>query len=118
MKALLLALTLLTGYAQAADPFTKGQVAGIAALGLVTYQDYKQTLDIKNHPGMYEVNPLLGRHPSDERVRNYFVGASLTTLAVLYVMPSKYRKYVIVGGLAMELSVTQGNKRLGLRGAF
>lgn len=27
--------------------------------------DILQSLDIKNHPGGYEMNPLLGRHPSD-----------------------------------------------------
>lgn len=118
MKALLLALALLAGQAQAADPFTPGQVAGIALLGAVTYHDYRQTLDIKNHPGLHETNPLLGRNPSDAKVRNYFVGTSVATLALLYVMPSEYRKYVIAGGLLMEISVTSKNKRLGLRGTF
>jgi hypothetical protein len=103
---------------KAADPFTDGQVAGLAVLGAFTYRDYKQTLDIKNHEWAYERNVLMGRCPSDNRIRNYFVGMSLAGLAITYALPSEYRKYAITAGLVLEISATQKNKRLGLRGSF
>lgn len=118
---LLAAMTMALAFAlpaKAAEPFTDGQVAGLVALGAFTYRDYKQTLDIKNHEWAYERNVLMGRNPSDTRIRNYFLGMSISGLALTYVLPSEYRKYAIATGLALEISATQKNKRLGLRGSF
>jgi len=118
MLSLSLVLSALSLPAAAADPFTTEQKAGIAMLGAVMYDDYKQTLDIKNHIGMPESNRFLGEHPSDARIRNYFVGVSVTSLVALYAMPSKYRKFFIAGGLILEVQVTGRNQRIGLKGAF
>ena len=104
--------------AKAADPFTTEQAVGLIALGAFTYRDYRQTLDIKNHSWAYETNPLLGRHPSDNRVRNYFAGMTMLGLSAVYVLPSRYRKYAIGAGLVLEVSVTENNKRLGFKGVF
>jgi hypothetical protein len=80
--------------------------------------DYKQTLDIKNHPGMYERNPLLGDHPSDVRIRNYFALAAIGSVATIYLLPSEYRKYFIGGVLTVELIAIGNNKSIGLRTNF
>jgi hypothetical protein len=34
--------------------------------------DMMQSLDIKNHPGHHEANPILGPHPNDGQVLAYF----------------------------------------------
>jgi hypothetical protein len=34
--------------------------------------DMATTLDIRRHPGDYEQNPIMGRHPSDAKVIGYF----------------------------------------------
>ncbi|MEK7193917.1 MAG: hypothetical protein AAB651_01000 [Patescibacteria group bacterium] len=43
-------------------------------------RDYQQTLDIKNQPGMTEVNPLLGKHPSDSVILGY----AAVTIPLIY----------------------------------
>lgn len=119
MKTLIMLVALLlVNPAKAADPLTGEQAALTVALGLVSYQDYKQTLDIKNHRGLYETNPILGKHPGDAHVRNYFVASSVATLVTLYVLPSSYRNVLLRAGLAVEFAVTHNNAALGLKGAF
>lgn len=117
MKTLLLLLACLTLNAQA-DELSRDDILGTAAVLTTFAIDYRQTLDIKNHPGMYETNPILGKNPTDRQVKQYFVGASLVTLAAVYLMPAEYRKYFIGGALVMQIYTVGNNKRLGLRATF
>src|SRR5437870_526002 len=59
--------------AHAADPLewespTRWQVVPLALAETAILLDGLQALDIKNHPGRTEGNPLLGPHPSDLRI--------------------------------------------------
>ena len=47
---------------------TRADLAREAIFAAEVLVDYRQTLDIKNHPGVYELNPIMGRHPSDDRI--------------------------------------------------
>lgn len=69
MKAILvLALSLLAGCATLpAEQHTEETAYQVLHLA-----DMLQTLDIKNHPGHYETNPILGHHPNDGQVLAYF----------------------------------------------
>lgn len=89
--------------------------AAFLTAGLI---DYGQTLDIKNHPGMYETNPLLGRHPSDTRIRNYFIAAGLTHVGVTHLLPRKYREHWQLGTLILQVGAVDNNHRIGLRMDF
>lgn len=82
------------------------------------FMDYKQTLDIKNHPGYSEINPLLGAHPSDARVRNYFIGATVAYGAVSYLLPPEYRSAFQWGAIGLETAVVLHNHGIGLRMTF
>ncbi|MGZ3159365.1 MAG: hypothetical protein ACXU7H_09790, partial [Burkholderiaceae bacterium] len=53
--------------------------------------DAAQTFDIKNHPDLYEKNPLLGRHPSDLKIGAYFIGAGFAHNAITKELPTEYR---------------------------
>lgn len=117
----LVAALLLTGclpHAQAADRLSESDLMGLGAIVATYVVDYRQTLDIKNHPGMYETNPILGKHPSDVRVRNYFIASGLTTLGVTYLLPKQLRPYLIGGVLTLEIGVIDHNKHIGLRTNF
>lgn len=110
--------SLLCSPCQAAESFSEADLVGLGAIAATYVVDYKQTLDIKNHPGMYETNPILGRNPSDVKVRNYFIASGLTTLGAVYLLPKKYRPYLIGGVLVLEVAVIGHNKRIGLRTNF
>lgn len=85
------------------------------AAGLI---DYGQTLDIKNHPDKHEQNKLLGRFPSDNRIRNFYLAAGLAHVGITHLLPREYRPYWQWGTLVLELGFITRNHRLGLRVDF
>jgi hypothetical protein len=55
--------------------------------------DWGQTLDISKNPDKYyEMNPILGKHPSVSDVNLWAVGASTFHFGLSYIMPKEYRK--------------------------
>lgn len=88
------------------------------AFAAVTWIDWQQTHDIANHQGMYELNPLLGRHPSAGRIDRYFAAGLLTHLAVSAVLPSPYRAGFQRASITIECAVVARNAYLGLHVRF
>jgi hypothetical protein len=80
--------------------------------------DYAQTRDIKNHQGFYETNPLLGRNPSDSRIRNYFISSALIHTGIAYNMKPAMRKDFQYATIALQVAVILHNKKIGLRYEF
>jgi hypothetical protein len=80
--------------------------------------DAAQTLDIKNHPDIYETNPLLGRHPSDLKIGAYFIGAGFAHTAITKALPTEYRAAWQYGWAALEIGTIIRNRRLNLRFNF
>lgn len=109
---------MVCSHAHSADRLSETDLMGLGAIAATYVVDYKQTLDIKNHPGMYETNPILGKHPSDVKVRNYFIASGVVTLGAVYLLPKDYRKYLIGGVLVLEVGVIGHNKYIGLRTNF
>lgn len=80
--------------------------------------DAAQTLDIKNHPDLYETNPLLGRHPSDVKIVAYFIGAGFAHNAITKKLPTEYRAAWQYGWAALEIATIIRNRQLNLRFNF
>lgn len=118
MRALPAMMFLVCLTAFAGEPLSSSEwqrEGAFLALGLI---DYGQTRDIKNHAGMYETNPLLGRNPSDARIRNYFLASGVAHLGITYLLPRQYRSAWQWGTMAIELGVVAHNYSIGLRMAF
>lgn len=85
--------------------------------------DMLTTLDIKNHPDLYEQNPIMGRHPSDAKVIGWCVSAALMHSAITHEMvvhgvrPSFINawEYVSIG---VETGFAVHNLSVGLRFTF
>lgn len=108
----------LTACKSEAAEMTASDWSKQAAVTVLFAIDYSQTMDIKNHRDLEEKNPLLGKHPGDAKVRNYFIGAALTHAAVTYMLPTEYRKWWLDGTIVLELAVVGNNKRIGLSSKF
>jgi hypothetical protein len=118
LHALLLSLAagmLLTLLGCAVQPLSAKEWKWEAAVLTAGLIDYAQTRDIKNHPELYETNPLLGENPSDTRIRNYFIAAGLAHVGVTHLLPRPYRMPWQLGWLSIQLINMQNNHRLGLR---
>jgi hypothetical protein len=111
--ALLLVLFALSGCA--APPLSSKEWRLEAAFLTAGALDYAQTRDIKNHPGVHEVNPLLGRHPSDKQIRSYFLAAGLAHVGITRLLPRPYRVPWQLGTLTLQVITLQRNHQLGLR---
>ena len=89
------------------------------SLVLTTYAiDCLQTLDIKNHPGMREINPVLGEHPSDKRIVGYFAVMSVLHVGIARALPEGWRGVWQYSTIAFEIAVINRNKTLGIRIRF
>lgn len=82
------------------------------------YVDYLQTKDIKNHPGMYETNPILGAHPSNRRIASYFILAAAGHSILAYNMKPEMRRNFQYATIALQIAVILHNKRIGLNYEF
>ena len=107
MPLLLLVLVLLSGCS--VSQLQKSTTALLAA-------DYAQTLEIAKHPDQFwEMNPILGRHPSEDRVHAYF----LTWLAINWLvgdrLPERVSKPFYYTMLAVESWAVTNNISAGIR---
>ena len=60
--------------------------------------DYGNTMHIARNPqDHFEYNPLLGTHPSPDKVRGAFLIGLISKIIIAELLPSKYRK-IWLGG--------------------
>jgi len=122
MRAAAFALALVAGTCTAAEPWSATDTAlEVAALTSLTI-DFHQTLQIHQQYAAGrergESNFLLGTHPSESKIRNYFVASSLIQFAVAHSLSGGARTCFLSGVLGLELVVTQRNKEIGLSYRF
>jgi hypothetical protein len=110
LSALLISSTLLAG-----APWTNKDKALEGAFVLATAVDWKQTLDIKNHPHLYEQNRLLGSHPTDKTINTYFVSSILLHAVVADQLHGKWRTAWQAVWIGFEVGTVQRNYALGVR---
>ena len=75
--------------------------------------DWKQTLDIQKNPNLQEINPILGKHPSDGYINNYFAVALVSNYLIADYFKD-YRIYILSGVTAVETLTIYRNKRYGI----
>lgn len=106
--------------AHAADTWsTTDKVLAGAFLSSLT-ADYLQTRQIAREPDRWyeQGNPLLGDQPSASRVNIIFLTSAVVTLGVAHILPSKWRKVLLVSGTVIEAGFAAHNARIGLKVGF
>jgi len=101
-----------------AGALTGKQAALEAGFDAACIADYEQSAQIAAHPGMYETNPMLGRHPSRARLRNYFFGVVAVHLAITRILGERARGIWQGATLFIEAGQVARNARLGLKVEF
>lgn len=100
------------------EPLTGIEIKRQIVVETTLYLDYLQTVDIKNHPGMFEKNVILGLHPKDNRVTAYFILAGVGHYAVTRALPTEYRAAWQYSWIALEAATILHNKKIGLHFNF
>ena len=104
--------------APAAEPWTTTDKTLAAAFWTTHMLDWAQTLDIERHPGLYETNPLLGKHPTRGQINRHFVAMGIAHLALEVYLPAKPRRIMESVTLGWQIRCVSGNYQLGLKATF
>ncbi len=120
MRRLLILLAFCAATAaHAADPWdvTDKALAATAMTSLAI--DWRQTQTIAENPNRwYELNPILGHHPSIGAVNRHFAFNAVLIGTIANYLPSKYRKVYLGAVSVVELSFAKHNYGLGIRFAL
>ncbi len=77
--------------------------------------DFSQTLQIARQPERYsEINPIMGKHPSTEKVCVYFVTYMIGSFAISYFLPEPYRTAWQSINIVLQFPVIAHNFNVGL----
>ena len=87
-------------------------ITTVVSVGLLLI-DMLQTLDIKNHKGMYEINKVLGKHPSDIKVYSYFTAWCVAVTWFGLYATQLWPALLIL--IAIQLITVTNNIKLGLK---
>ena len=117
MKWLFLVLALVVpSTAVAADEWTPEERSLEAAYLMADVLDWSQTRYIAAHPEKFEENnPVLGPHPSQQRVDTWFTTAGIGQVVIAHYLPHQYREGWIMAGLFIETAMVTHNAQLNVR---
>jgi hypothetical protein len=77
--------------------------------------DMGQTLDIQNHEGMYEINPILGKHPTNINVVIYFLSWIGIVISCTYYASETVNVILDLLILTIEVVIIYKNYKIGLK---
>lgn len=81
--------------------------------------DWGQTLDIARNPHrFYEINPIMGRHPSVGKVNSYMLASAIIHPLISYHLPQPYRKYWQYVTISISGGLVIHNFNIGLKVRF
>lgn len=121
MKPIVLLLIVAALYScnSHADDWTMGDTVRQSILLGVTFIDYKQTTNIAEHPEKWhEISPILGSHPSRDKVNLYFLATAALQFGTAYILPVKIRELYQYGYIGYEAGFVDNNFRLGIQAKF
>lgn len=79
--------------------------------------DWLQTRYIATHPSQFyeSINPVLGKHPSKDKVDLWFLATTIAQPLIVDALPSTLRKLWIAGGITIEYRMVNKNITAGIR---
>jgi hypothetical protein len=80
--------------------------------------DYNQTLAIAYDDHHHELNPIMGRDPSDSTVMLYFVGSTVANYLVSDALSLKYRRAWLVACVLFQAVNVGRNYNMGFKIKF
>ena len=119
MKILYLIIILSISLPVNADKWRKGEI-GLQALSTsLQIIDWGQTLDIADKPDRYwELNPIVGKHPSRGRVNTYFALSIVSNIVTSHFLPSDWRYAWLTSRIVISGYFVNNNYGIGLRVNF
>lgn len=105
--------------ASAFAPWSRQDIALESTYVAIHILDWGTTLDIADNPSKYyEYNPILGRHPSREKVNLFFAAGIPLHLGITYALPKRWRPYWQYFSIGMNGICVINNFSIGLKLSF
>jgi len=121
MKTLIIVMIFLFPLSSnAADEWTKTEI-GLQVLSTgLQILDWKMTLDIvdRENEGYWEMNPILGKHPSKGNVNTYFAISAASNILISHFLPSGWRKVWLSSRIIISGYLINRGYGIGLRFNF
>ena len=114
MKTIAAVVLLILAMPAVADEWTEDDTIVQLTLTSVMMVDWMQTMNGVQSGKASEMNPLLGPHPSRQRINLMIGGAILGHAAVAYILPQPMRRIWQVTVLVAEVGAVAGNATLGI----
>jgi len=105
-KTLIIAVILLSGCS-----WSKSDIAWGVASTLATSADFYTTSEFLENPNNYELNPILGKHPSNSEIFMVLATGQVITLIIAHLFPT-LRPYILGGKTAISGGWAIHNSRL------
>lgn len=116
MKLIISIVLVLVLSCNAYAEMTKSDVALMSTYSVLHIIDWGQTRYIShNGDRYYEMNPILGKHPSTDKVDAYMISTFLGMWALAYVIPEPYKKFFIGSGIVLEGGLAIHNNNIGIK---
>jgi len=113
------AFAVLSQCAKASEAWSQADKAREAVFLTADLVDYGQTQYIAARPHCWrEINPILGEHPSHEKVVEWFVASAAVHALITDQLPARYRpawQYVTIG---FEVGNVARNAKVGIKFTF
>lgn len=101
---------------QAQDKWTKADMNYQVAYTVLHLIDWGQTRYISKHPNEhYEINPLIGKHPSIGRVNTFMISSLILHTGISYLLPSKYRRMWQISTGTVKSGLIIHNDSIGIK---
>lgn len=100
------------------QPFTEKDVILQSIFTGLLYIDWRQTKQGLEKENRYELNPLLGKHPSGEKVDTIISLALISHTFIAYALPPKYRLFWQHLFIYIESCAVIYNYHIGVRFLF
>lgn len=119
MKYLLPLLLLIPSFCSA-DEWTKSDTGREVVYLILHVADWGQTRNgvHRESEGYWEINPILGKHPSIKRVDTHFTVTAIAHVAIAYALPRKWREAFQYTTAGIEAVFVIDNNSIGLRVDF
>ena len=92
-------------------PWTKNEKIGAAFFVAGHLADTYTTIQHQNYPEIYEINPALGKHPSDSKVYMYMGATGAIGLLIAHYFPN-LRLPICIGYGGLGFYMAWGNYKL------
>jgi len=84
-----------------------------------TTMDWAQTRYAARHPAQfYEINPIIGKHPSVKEVDRYFIGSLAVKNTIFFILPEKYQPIWAMGMTTISVGLIAHNNSIGIQMKF